>query len=87
MEEDTINSKLFDPFKGQLFRITYKGQDYQVKILKRDIKKNQSEIEILLDGIVQKIIKKNNAWYFEHTDSDRDFAYDIWRAISLRYRL
>lgn len=87
MEELTIDSILFDPFKGQIFRITYKGKDYQVKILKRDIKKDQSEIEILLDGIIQKIIKKDNFWCFENMESDKELAYDIWRSISLRYRI
>ncbi len=85
--EDTIDSKLFDPFKGQIFRITYKSLDYQIKLLKRDIKKDEPDIDILLDGIVQKIIKKNGSWCFEDTDLDKDFAYEIWRVISLRYRL
>ncbi|WP_286801735.1 MULTISPECIES: hypothetical protein [Sphingobacterium] len=85
--EDTIDSMLFDPFKGQIFRITYKTQDYQIKLLKRNVEKNQLEIDILLDGIIQKIIKKNEMWCFENIDLDKDFAYQIWRTISLRYRL
>lgn len=85
--EDTICSKHFDPFKGQIFRITFRTQDYQVKLLKRDIKKDQLEIDILLDGIIQKLIKTDGIWHFEHSSFDKDFAFEIWRAISLRYRL
>ena len=85
--EDTIDSKYFDPFKGQIFRITFKAQDYQVKLLKRDITKDQSEIDILLDGIIQKLIKKDGVWHFEHSSIDKGFAFEIWRAICLRYRL
>ncbi|WP_286779314.1 MULTISPECIES: hypothetical protein [Sphingobacterium] len=85
--EDTIDSKYFDPFKGQIFRITFKTQDYQVKLLKRDIKKDQSEIDILLDGIIQKLIKIDGIWCFENSGIDQAFAFEIWRAISLRYRL
>ncbi len=81
--EDTIDSIHLDPFQEQIFRITYKTQEYQIELLKRE----QSEIEVLLDGIVQKIIKKNDSWFFEDTDLDKDFAREIWRAISLRYRL
>ncbi|WP_333862969.1 hypothetical protein [Sphingobacterium sp.] len=85
--EDTIGLKIYDPFKGQTFRITYKGQDYQVRLLKRDVTKEQEEVEILLDGVIQNIVKKNGKWYFDRIDEDQDFANDIWRAISLRYRL
>lgn len=85
--EDTIGLKIYDPFKGQTFRITYKGQDYQVRLLKRDVAKEQEEVEILLDGVIQSIVKKNGKWSFDRIDEDQDFANDIWRAISLRYRL
>jgi len=85
--EDTIGLKLYDPFKGQILRITYKAQDYQVRLLKRDVTKEQEEVEILLDGLIQKIVKKNGKWSFDRIEGDQDFANDIWRAISLRYRL
>ena len=70
----------------QTFRITFKSIDFQIVILKRDLKKDQEELSILLDGLVQKLIKKNGKWHFEHGE-DQDFAEDIWRQISLRYRL
>ncbi|MDN4011425.1 hypothetical protein QX233_03015 [Chryseobacterium gambrini] len=44
-----------------------------------------TEFQILLDGLVQKLIKTNGKWHFEHGE-DQDFAEDIWREIALRYR-
>ncbi|MGJ1506288.1 MULTISPECIES: hypothetical protein [Sphingobacterium] len=85
--EDTIETWRYDPFKGQAFRITFKGQDYQLKLLKREIKTDQTEIDILLDGMEQKLIKKDGIWLFENSEVDQEFANDIWRAISLRYRI
>jgi len=83
--EDTI-ALLNNPFNGQVFRITYKTRDFEIKVLKKEINKDLKEIEILLDGFVQKLIKSNGRWTFEHGE-DSEFAQDIWRAISLRYRL
>lgn len=85
--EDTIGTKLNNPFEGQTFRITYKMQDFEVKLLKKTLNKDQDSIDILLDGIVQRLVKRGNRWYFEDSNSDQAFANDIWRAISLRYRL
>lgn len=85
--EDTIGNRLNDPFAGQTFRITYKAQDFEIKVLKKVINKDQSCIDILLDGIVQRLIKLDGKWCFDGTNSDQSFANDIWRAISLRYRL
>lgn len=82
--EDTIG-KSESPFDKQTFRITFKSKDYQIVLLKTDLKKNQTEISVLLDGSVQKMIKKNNNWHFEHGE-DQDLAEDIWRHISLGYR-
>jgi hypothetical protein len=83
--EDTIG-KSERPFDKQTFRITFKSKDYQVILLKAGLKKNQTEISVLLDGVVQKLIKKNNKCFFDH-GKDEDLANDIWRAISLRYRI
>ncbi|WP_286850659.1 MULTISPECIES: hypothetical protein [Sphingobacterium] len=85
--EDIIGNKLNDPFTGQTFRITYRAQDFEIKLLKKVINKDQSSIDILLDGIVQRLVKRDNKWYFEDSSCDQSFANDIWRAISLRYRL
>jgi hypothetical protein len=83
--EDTIgkSASLFDK---QTFRITFKAKDYTVVLLKTDLKKKLTENSVLLDGVVQNMIKKNNNWYFDH-GKDEDLANDIWRAISLRYRM
>ncbi|WP_286857439.1 MULTISPECIES: hypothetical protein [Sphingobacterium] len=83
---DDIIGKSESPFDKQTFRITFKSKDYQVVLLKTDLKKNQTEISVLLDGSVQKMIKKNNKWCFDH-GKDEELANDIWRAISLRYRI
>lgn len=83
--EDTIG-KSESPFDKQTFRITFKSKDYQVVLLKTDLKKNQTEVSVLLDGVVQKMVKKDKKWFFEH-GKDEDLANDIWRAISLRYRI
>ncbi|WP_156167752.1 hypothetical protein [Sphingobacterium sp. Ag1] len=82
---DTIG-QFADHFNRQIFRITFKFRDFQVVLLKKDLLKDQTEFEILLDGLVQKLIKKNGKWSFEHGE-DQDLAEDIWRQIELRYRL
>lgn len=71
----------------QPIRITYKGHDFQVRILEKELHKNINEITLLLDGMVQKLKKHQDRWYFENSEEDKDFANDIGRAISLRYRL
>ncbi|WP_185286224.1 hypothetical protein [Chryseobacterium indologenes] len=83
--QDTIG-KYEEHFDKQVFRVTYKLKDYQVILLKKDLKKDLKEISILLDGVVQKMIKEEGKWHFEH-GNDRELANDIWRAISLRYRI
>ncbi|MDR6525692.1 hypothetical protein J2787_001062 [Chryseobacterium rhizosphaerae] len=83
MEE--IIAKFNDNFNSQTFRVTYKSRDFQVKILKKEVRREVTEIEILLDGIIQKLVKNNNKWTFGH-GQDPEFANDIWRAISLRYK-
>ncbi|REC59496.1 hypothetical protein DRF65_25785 [Chryseobacterium pennae] len=85
--EDTVDSRFYDRSKGQIFRITYKNRDFQVKLLQKEITKEMVEIDLLLDGVVQKLVKRDSKWFFEHSEVDKDFANDIWRAISLRYRL
>ena len=84
--EDTIHSK-FDADTGQIFRITYKSRDFQMRILKQELTKDTTTIDIFLDGVIQKLVKKDKLWFFEGSDADQELAYDIWRAISLRYRL
>lgn len=83
--QDTIG-KYEEHFDKQVFRVTYKLKDYQVILLKKDLKKDLKEISIILDGVVQKMTKEEGKWRFEH-GNDRELANDIWRAISLRYRI
>lgn len=84
--EDTIHSK-FDANSGQIFRITYKLRDFQVRLLKQELTKETTTIDIFLDGVIQKLIKRDKVWFFESSDADQELAHEIWRAISLRYRL
>ncbi|OJZ01190.1 hypothetical protein [Sphingobacterium sp. 40-24] len=81
---DTIG-QFEEQFNKQVFRITFKNRDFQVVLLKRDLTKNMSEFQILLDGLVQRLKKENGKWNFEHGE-DQDLAEDIWRQIALRYR-
>ena len=81
---DTIG-QFEEQFNKQVFRITFKNRDFQVLLLKKDLTKNMSEFQILLDGLVQRLKKENGKWNFEHGE-DQDLAEDIWRQIALRYR-
>ncbi len=82
---DTIG-QFEEQFNKQVFRITFKNRDFQVVLLKKDLTKNMSEFQILLDGLVQRLKKENGKWNFEHGE-DQDLAEDIWRQVALRYRL
>lgn len=82
---DTIGQSE-DDLNKQVFRITFKNRDFQIVLLEKDLAKNITEFQILLDGLVQKLINTNGKWHFEHGE-DQDFAEDIWRHIGLRYRL
>ncbi|WP_313239775.1 hypothetical protein [Sphingobacterium multivorum] len=82
---DTIG-QFEEPFNKQVFRITFKKRDFQVVLLKRELSKNMTEFQILLDGLVQRLKKENDKWSFEH-GKDQDLAEDIWRQVALRYRL
>lgn len=73
--------------RSQVFRLTYKGQDYQLVLLKKSLSKQDTEVPILLDGTDQKLVKRGDNWFFEHMDSDQHFATEIWRNLSLRYRI
>ncbi|MDQ1805079.1 hypothetical protein RAH57_13860 [Chryseobacterium sp. CKR4-1] len=73
-------------FSKQVFRITFKTCDFQIVLLQKKLTKDQQEFQVLLDGLVQKLIKKSGKWYFNHGE-DQDHAADIWRQIALRYRL
>jgi len=73
-------------FSKQIFRITFKTRDFQIVLLQKKLTKDQQEFSVLLDGLVQKLIKKNGKWHFDH-GQDQDLAEDIWRQIALRYRL
>lgn len=82
---DTIE-QFEEQFNKQVFRITFKNRDFQVVLLKKDLTKNMTEFQILLDGLVQRLKNENGKWNFEHGE-DQDLAQDIWRQIALRYRL
>ncbi len=84
--EDTIG-QLNTSYKGQIFRITYKERDFEVCLLKKSPTKEDTALELLLDGMLQILIKKKERWCFQQHELDQDLANHIWRAISLRYRL
>ncbi|WP_312790044.1 hypothetical protein [Sphingobacterium sp.] len=85
--QGTIGLANKEPHRSQVFRITYKGQDYQLVMLKKELLRQDTEVPILLDGTDQKLVKKGDSWFFEHIDSDQHFATEIWRNLSLRYRI
>ena len=85
--EETIDTLAQNSIPRQSIRITFKGQDFQIRILDKELYKGMTEISILLDGMVQKLVKIKERWRFENSENDRDFANDIGRLISLRYRL
>ena len=85
--QGTIDEISGEPHRSQVFRLTYKGQDYQLVLLKKSLSKLDTELPISLDGIDQKIVKKGDQWFFENRHSDQHFATEIWRNLSLRYRL
>ncbi|WP_286897380.1 MULTISPECIES: hypothetical protein [Sphingobacterium] len=85
--EDIIGLGSEKTHKSQEFRLTYKGQDYQLVLLEKSLSKNSTEVKILLDGIVQKLVKREKGWFFENIKSDHLFANEIWRNISLRFRI
>ncbi|WP_282636147.1 hypothetical protein [Sphingobacterium thalpophilum] len=81
---DRVNG---EQHRSQVFRLTYKGQDYQLVLLKKSLSKLDTELPILLDGIDQKLVKRGDNWFFENMHSDQHFATEICRNLSLRYRL
>ncbi|REC61851.1 hypothetical protein DRF65_14050 [Chryseobacterium pennae] len=84
MEDIIVKSgELFD---RQKFRITFKERDFEIILLKKNVVKETTEISLLLDGMIQQLIKREGKWHFDHGE-DQDLAGDIWRQISLRYRL
>lgn len=85
--EETIDTLGQRDIPKQPLRVTFKGQDFQIRILDYKADKYLNEVTILLDGMVQKLKKNYDRWYFEGSDNDIEFANDIGRSISLRYRL
>ncbi len=55
--EETIDTLAQSNIPAQSFRITFKGQDFQIRILEKELHRGISEISILLDGMVQKLKK------------------------------
>lgn len=85
--EDTVGTQMNYSYKGQPLRVNYKGQEYQFQILQKGIRKEDTEISILLDGSVQRLLLSNGGWCFAGSDEDKALAQEIYRAISLRYRI
>lgn len=63
MRRLTIN-KSHQPLshKGFPLRVTYRNMDYPVHLLQKGIEKGTREIRILVDGIVQPLVKRDNHW-------------------------
>lgn len=85
--EDTVDINSSLSYNGQFFRVSYKGRDYQFQILQKNLTKEEISIKILLDGVIQQLELKQDLWQFNDSDQDQSLAYEIWRAISLRYRI
>ncbi|MEH6305901.1 hypothetical protein RYH73_09630 [Olivibacter sp. CPCC 100613] len=85
--EDTILPDETYSYKSQPLRVTFKNIDYEVRILSKEIKKTDTLVKILLDGMVQTLEKNSTHWHFSESEDDPAFAQAIWHSISLRYRL
>lgn len=85
--EDTILPDQSFAYRSQPLRITFKSIDYMVQLLDKEISNGSNEVRILLDGIVQTLIRTEGRWRFAETTENEAFAQAIWYAISLRYRL
>lgn len=85
--DDTILPDQTITFKSLPLRITYKELDYTIHILQKTVDSQTNEIRVLLDGIVQTLIREEGRWRFAETGENDAFAQAIWHAISLRYRL
>lgn len=86
MEEITVGFRNTDGYVGQPFRVTFKDQDYQVRILENIPSKKNTEFKILIDGVVEKLVQQDKKWTFGRGEQDAILAHEIWRTISLRYR-
>lgn len=63
--QGTIDGISGEPHRSQVFRLTYKGQDYQLVLLKKSLSKLDTELPISLDGIDQKIVKKGTTGFLK----------------------
>ncbi|GEM_PF-790751 len=76
-----------DTYRGQPLRLSYKGREYRFQVLRKGLRKEDREIKILLDGHTHLLCLKEGKWSFALAVGDQTLAQEIYRAISLRYRL
>jgi hypothetical protein len=75
---------------GQVLRITFNNIDYNYQILNtRPVSKETQEIQILLEGTTQTLVRNGNQWLPKETDETvvPDLVVAIGRALGLRYRI
>lgn len=74
---------------GQILRITFEQRDYTFKLLNPlPIEKDVACLDIVLETIHYRLIKRDGGWIFENTDDLHliKLAAAIGKSISLRYR-
>jgi hypothetical protein len=74
---------------GQVLRITFNNNDYNYQVLTSPVSKETLEIQILLEGTTQTLIRHQGQWLPKETDEKivPDLLVAIGRALSLRYRI
>jgi hypothetical protein len=75
---------------GQVLRITFNNIDYNYQILNTSpVSKETQEIQILLEGTTQTLVRSGNQWLPKEEDETMvpDLVAAIGRALGLRYRI
>lgn len=77
-----------DSYSGLRFRIHAGNTDFSVRLGKKKLTRETTEINILLDGIPMRLSKDQvGTWHIDGTELDPNFARALWNCITLRYRL
>jgi hypothetical protein len=74
---------------GQVLRITFNNIDYHYQVLTTPVSKETREIQILLDGTTETLIREQGQWLAKETAGRPvpELLAAIARTLSLRYRI
>ena len=75
---------------AQVLRITFNNTDYNYQILNATpVSKETQEIQILIEGTTQTLVRSGNQWLPKETDETLvpGLVAAIGRALGLRYRI